>query len=599
MRLRGRFTLWFLLAALIPIVAAALLIRDRVSRSYKNEYDRLRSETENTVKREIARGENAVKKTVKGLASPKSPFVGRFVANLEKNRGRVTTATLDELGDYGQLFVDKLRLLDVLFVVDERGATNVLVAPHSGFSLIGQEYPKLRDRAQRLKGDAYYMSEPTMQRGKGKTTVKNVFVVESAQRVNVGGYRLTIVGGRKIGAELLASVRSPNRIDARIVDAKGKLLVRPAEAWDAEYSSFPPIRIALAGPGGKPVAWVEVLISDAQLSRLLKQVTISAFVLAGGALFVTFLLGFIVARRMTRNLDKLVVGAQAAARGDLEHRVEVRQRDEIGAVADALNTMMEDLVTSKDRLVIAQRIAAWQEIARRLAHEIKNPLTPIQMSVETLRKTWEKKHPSFEETFVETTTTVLEETARLKRIVAEFSEFARMPKPQIKALDLNELINHTLSLYEGTIEIVKNLDDTLPEIHADKDQLSQVILNLVENARDAVSQHADKSDDSDGAPAGRIVITTRFSADSGMVEMTIDDNGPGIEASLRPKLFTPYFTTKQLKGGTGLGLAIVHRIVTDHGGRIIAADSPEGGARFVATWPVIGEVIVLTESNRI
>ncbi len=224
MGLRWRFTLWFLLAALIPIVAAALTIRELVSSSYKGEYKRLRDATERTVKREIQRRESDVRKTVKGLASPKSPFVGRFVANLEKNRGQVTTGTLDELADYGQLFVDKLRLLDVLFVVDERGATNVLVAPHSGFSLIGQEYPKLRDRARRLKGKPYYMSEPTM-KGKSKTKLENVFVVESAQRVNAAGYHLTIVGGRKVSAELLEAFRLPNTIDARIVDAKGQVLV--------------------------------------------------------------------------------------------------------------------------------------------------------------------------------------------------------------------------------------------------------------------------------------------------------------------------------------------------------------------------------------
>jgi len=591
MRLRGRFTLWFLLAALIPIAAASLLIRELVSRSYKDEYARVRSATERTVKREIQLREDNVRDTVAGLVSPKSPFVGRYVANMEKSGGQVTTRTLDELGDFGELFVDKIRLLDVLFMVDERGGTNVLVAPHAGFSLVGQEYPKLRERARRLKGRAYYVKEAILQKGKNKTQMDSVFVVESAQRVNMGGYPLTIVGGRKVGVELLEAFRVPNRIDARIVDTEGHVLVKPAESWRDDYSSFPAIRVPLAGPTGKPAAWVEVLISDAQLERLLKRVSLVALILAGGAFLVTVLLGFVVARRMTRNLDKLVDGAAAAARGDLEHRVEVRTRDEIGAVADALNTMMADLRSSKDRLVIAERIAAWQEIARRLAHEIKNPLTPIQMSVETLRKTWEKKHPSFEETFDETTSTVLEETARLKRIVSEFSEFARMPKPQVKPLDLNDLIGQTLALYEGTgkIEIVKHLDESLPEIQGDKDQLSQVILNMVENARDAIGPDRDD---------GRIIVTTRFSADSGMVEMTIDDNGPGIEPALRPKLFTPYFTTKQLKGGTGLGLAIVHRIVIDHGGSIVATESPEGGARFVARWPVIGEYILLSDTKR-
>src|SRR5258705_109323 len=141
--------------------------------------------------------------------------------------------------------------------------------------------------------------------------------------------------------------------------------------------------------------------------------------------------------------------AIAASRCDLDHRVPVRSKDEVGAVASAFNFMMEDLRTSKERLVIAERIAAWQEIARRLAHEIKNPLTPIQMAMDTLRKTWKKKHPSFGEILEESTATVMEEADRLKHIVSEFSAFARMPKPGFQRLDLNELVRSALALYQG------------------------------------------------------------------------------------------------------------------------------------------------------
>jgi nitrogen fixation/metabolism regulation signal transduction histidine kinase len=289
------------------------------------------------------------------------------------------------------------------------------------------------------------------------------------------------------------------------------------------------------------------------------------------------MLGILVARRMTRDLEKLAEGAQAAARGDLEHRVPVSSNDEVGAVASAFNLMMEDLRNAKDRLVIAERIAAWQDIARRLAHEIKNPLTPIQMSMDTLRKTWKKKHPSFDEILDESTQTVLEEARRLGRIVSEFSDFARMPKPELAAVDLNDVVASALALYQGAAPVERRLAESLPPLEADKDQLAQVLLNLVENARDAIT----------GREGGTITITTKLGDAADRVELAVEDNGPGVPADLKDRVFAPYFTTKQGKGGTGLGLAIVHRIVSDHGGRITVADAPGSGARFAVELPLV------------
>jgi two-component system nitrogen regulation sensor histidine kinase NtrY len=291
------------------------------------------------------------------------------------------------------------------------------------------------------------------------------------------------------------------------------------------------------------------------------------------------LIGLLVARRTARDLDRLVEGSLAAARGDLDHRVPVRSSDEIGAVANAFNFMMEDLKTSKDRLVIAERIAAWQEIARRLAHEIKNPLTPIQMAMDTLRKTWKKQHPDFGEILEESTTTVLQEADRLKHIVAEFSDFARMPKPEFQRLDLNDAVERGLALYTGAAPVELLLTPKLPELDADKNQLNQVLLNLVENARDAINQKSDPS-------AGKIVVSTRLGDAADRVMVVVEDNGPGVPPELKDKVFAPYFTTKHAKGGTGLGLAIVHRIVSDHGGRITITDNPGGGARFAIELPL-------------
>jgi two-component system, NtrC family, nitrogen regulation sensor histidine kinase NtrY len=299
--------------------------------------------------------------------------------------------------------------------------------------------------------------------------------------------------------------------------------------------------------------------------------------LALGALGAVVLTGLLVARRTAGDLDLLVEGSLAAARGDLEHRVPVRAKDEVGAVASAFNFMMEDLRTAKDRLVIAERIAAWQEIARRLAHEIKNPLTPIQMAMDTLRKSYKKQHPEFPEILEESTRTVLEEADRLKKIVAEFSDFARMPKPELARMDLNEVIRSALSLYQGgSVKIDMKLAKDLPEIDGDKGQLTQVLLNLVENARDAIGSRED----------GHITITTKKGDANDRTLLIVEDNGPGVPAELKDKVFAPYFTTKQTKGGTGLGLAIVHRIVSDHGGRITISDARDRGARFAIELPL-------------
>jgi nitrogen fixation/metabolism regulation signal transduction histidine kinase len=287
-------------------------------------------------------------------------------------------------------------------------------------------------------------------------------------------------------------------------------------------------------------------------------------------------LGLFVARRTARDLDRLVEGSLAAARGDLDHRVPVRSKDEIGAVAAAFNFMMEDLKTAKEKLVIAERIAAWQDIARRLAHEIKNPLTPIQMAMDTLRKSYKKQHPQFAEILDESTTTVLEEADRLKKIVAEFSDFARMPKPELGRIDLNEVVRAGLTLYQNAAPVALNLAKDLPSIDADKGQLNQIVLNLVENARDAIGPRR----------GGRITVTTKRGDANDRAMLVVEDNGPGVPSDLKDKVFAPYFTTKHSKGGTGLGLAIVHRIVSDHGGRITLSDTPGGGARFTIELPL-------------
>jgi signal transduction histidine kinase len=473
--------------------------------------------------------------------------------------------------------------LDVL-VITHRG--RVLCEPHAHGQVGESNHREFHDRAVASKRRPYFAREDVTvtTEDHGRTASHRELVAEAAQIAEDGPTEVEVAVGRKVGDNLLDPVRDEHWVDARIVAAGDEILVPPSNPHWSQRSPDPPIRRELKGADGVVVAAVEIAVSDGGTARALYTVTLISAALALAALVGVVLIGLLVARRTARDLDQLVAGSLAAARGDLDHRVPVRSEDEIGAVAAAFNFMMEDLRSSKERLVIAERIAAWQEIARRLAHEIKNPLTPIQMAMDTLRKTWRKQHPSFGEILEESTTTVMEEADRLKKIVSEFSGFARMPKPEFQRLDLNELVRSALALYQGAAPIEIQIAPQLPRIDADKNQLNQVVLNLVENARDAIGQRSD----------GRIIVATRIGDASDRVMLVVEDNGPGIPADLKDKVFAPYFTTKHSKGGTGLGLAIVHRIVSDHGGRIAVADALGGGARFAIELPLRNGTALLT-----
>jgi nitrogen fixation/metabolism regulation signal transduction histidine kinase len=314
---------------------------------------------------------------------------------------------------------------------------------------------------------------------------------------------------------------------------------------------------------GSLAARVELSISDAELRRTLELISLLAGGLAAGGVVLALLLGAMVARRWSVPLAELSDGARAVARGDLSVSVPVRRRDEIGQLGAAFNAMIHDLTTAREALLRAERVAAWREIAQRIAHEIKNPLTPIQMAIETLQRAHEKGSEQFDALFAESAKTILDEVARLKNIVGEFSAFARMPAPRLAPVALDELVESTLALY-ASLPIERSLAAP-PRIAADRDQLTQVLINLVENARDA-------------APDGKIRVTTRTAGNR--VELEVADSGPGFTDEARARLFTPYFTTKPK--GTGLGLAIVHRIVTDHAGEIRIELSP---TRFIVSLP--------------
>jgi two-component system nitrogen regulation sensor histidine kinase NtrY len=225
-------------------------------------------------------------------------------------------------------------------------------------------------------------------------------------------------------------------------------------------------------------------------------------------------------------------------------------------------------------LIRAQKVAAWREVARRLAHEIKNPLTPIQLSAERLRRFFSGAPPATHELVDECTTTIVGEVESLKGLVDEFPQFARMPAPRTVPTDLSRLVLDTLALYNGlfaqvTIDHVFGPD--VPLVRVDVEQIRRVLINLIDNAVEAMERR------------GRIVVETAFDQPNGLVRLVVADDGPGIPPAEREKLFLPYYSTK--RRGSGLGLAIVRRIIAEHGGSIDVGDNQPRGTRFTIELP--------------
>ncbi len=231
------------------------------------------------------------------------------------------------------------------------------------------------------------------------------------------------------------------------------------------------------------------------------------------------------------------------------------------------------------QLIKAQKMAAWQEVARRIAHEIKNPLTPIQLCTQRLRKKFKQRSPDYEQVFDECTRTIIHEVGVMKKMVNEFSRFARLPSTQLQPTTLNQVIQQTISLYSSLpngVQITTDLSRNLPKVMLDSEQIKQALVNLIDNALHAL----------DGGK--HICIKTSYEPQLRIARIEVADEGAGIPPEDREKLFLPYFSTK--RGGTGLGLAIVSRIVTEHNGYIRVENNQPKGSKFIIELPVPGKV---------
>jgi len=383
------------------------------------------------------------------------------------------------------------------------------------------------------------------------------------------------------------------------------------ETYESTYtaSRITPFTSAFATTRETPPVDLIVAYSHVRQMKWQQQLTLTLLLSGVGGLVLVYLISYIISRRITRPIATLREGVGHIAAGNLDHRVVIQSHNEIGQLADGFNRMARDLKLSLEERMAAERVATWRDVARQVAHEIKNPLFPIQLSVENLQQA-KSKPEVFEQIFKECTDTVIEEVDRIGKLIDEFHQFAQMPKPEKKLYQLNDIVRSILTLYtggqvptpdqenEGTAIISGNENLTrsdpnsefwleniskiqveteleqLPQLLLDPKQIAQVLGNLLKNAIEAMP---------DG---GTLKVKTYFMPSSpqnnensrdeatinadihGTVSLEIHDTGHGMSDETMANLFVPYFTTKSETDGRGLGIPIVRQIVAEHGAEI-------------------------------
>jgi len=427
----------------------------------------------------------------------------------------------------------------------------------------------------------------------------------SVSIVRVGDKNLYVVGGERLDKGFLSSLVLPEGMRAllylnldpsfqetNLLDESGPVIrgerfasfiaqeqQQPSDqtfkiSWNPADAASAEVFHALPLVGRQKELLGVLLVGNSQWEIVIleRRIIQLAFVVVAIGLLIGLIMSWWGAARVTRPVTRLSEVARKVSEGDWAARADVRGRSEMGQLAGAFNRMTEQLSTQQERLIQAERVAAWRELARRLAHELKNPLFPLQTTVENLRRAREQNPEQFDEVFRESTGILLAEIENLKTIVGRFSDFAKLPQPELASVNLNDVVRGAVKLFEGQFGAVGrppitpelHLDESLPAIQADSTLLNRAIENLILNAMDAM-------------PAGGVLML-RTTHENGDVDLEISDTGTGLTPEECDRLFTPYYTTKQ--HGTGLGLAIVQSVVSDHGGRISVESETGVGTSF-------------------
>lgn len=591
MTLKWKLAGLFFVLSLLPVAVAGYMLLDEIEQSFERGFETRVGNAERGVQARMNRVGGEVARSLGRIAN--DPLITRGLIE-PLMRGRFYSARNEE-GDDGYeraLVRDARRLmnaavLDTLRVLDLEKKGQVLALGHRmGFE---DKNPQLVELVELGQGGVFFSHE-RVDDDEGGT--RSVWTLQVAHVIEAKGVRVALIGGRILDTRFAEDLRTVAGDDTEVaLDEPGGRRVAATFSGEVPPEAVGGFTVGerpIINPGEKatePVALLKVFVPRSEVVHRTRELWalggIMLAIIAGSAI----VLALAIARRISKPLEGLAFAASAVAAGKREHMTRVLSgRDEVARLTQAFDQMTRDLVLSEERLRQSERVAAWREIARRIAHEIKNPLSPIQISIETLRKAKDRGHKDFDELFTELTATVLEEVQRMKRIVSEFSDFARMPAPRPQEVELQELVAQVVLLMRESAPngVRVDLSKGVPEVvSADPDQIRQSVLNLVKNAIEAVDSDPGRL----AKGGGRVLVS--LTRESEGVLLVVEDDGPGMSTETRQRIFTPYFTTKTSGKvvGTGLGLPIVQRIVEEHGGTIHVESTPTVGTRFEVRLP--------------
>jgi two-component system nitrogen regulation sensor histidine kinase NtrY len=604
MTFRRKLLTVFALTVFLSVAAVALLVLAVTRNAFEKTEEQRTAALVAQFQREFnRRGENVALR-VEAIAG--SEQLGRMTTALNgTSQGTSTSADSAEYFELARQMAES-RQLDFLEFLDGQGK---IISSAQWPAKFG--YPDTGfDTLSGLSGKEAFLKREELQ----DSTALGLFAVRAT---HVGEHPVYVIGGQRLDKNFLSGLDLPadmrvllyqNRSDHFSADslldpanpASGSDAARPAEkfaplinavrqynqempgivSWSSDQADdevFHAIPLRGAGSDHPLLAILLVGNSRRPYVELKRSIRNSALLAGGGGIVLAILLSSWAAGRVTRPVEQLARAAQKVTAGEWDTHVDVQGGDEVAQLADSFNRMTAELLAQKERLVQTERVAAWRELARRLAHELKNPLFPLQLTVENLMRARTQSPEQFDEVFRESSSTLLAEISNLKTIIGRFSEFSKMPHPQLQAVQVNEILRGVLKLYQAqlqapgrtAIDYEQELDESLGTIAADPDLLHRALSNLVLNAMDAM-------------PNGG-TLRLRSRRDDGKVIIEIADTGSGLTREECERIFTPYYTSKQ--HGTGLGLAIVQSIASDHGGRISVQSEPGRGTTFVIELP--------------
>jgi two-component system nitrogen regulation sensor histidine kinase NtrY len=598
MSFRRKLLLVFALTVVLSVAGVTLLVQWVTRNAFEKTENQRTAALVAQFQREFSRRGEDVVRRVDSIAA--ADPVTRMATTLNG-----TSADFAEYFDLARSLSESHQL-DFLEIVDGRG---IIVSSAQSPAKFGYPEPAYESLSTSLDQAPFLKLEELQD-----STALGLFAARASR---VGEHSVTVIGGRRLDKNFLAALDLPADMRALLYQNRGDgfspdLLLDPATSGTAADPNHPADKfvplveavrkynqeisaivnwssdradeevfhaIPLRGLGKEHPLLGILLIGNSRRSyvELKRRIRDSALLVGGGGIVLAILLSSWASARVTRPVVQLARAAQDVASGNWNASVQVEGHDEVAQLAESFNRMTGELLAHKERLVQTERVAAWRELARRLAHELKNPLFPLQLTVENLIRARSQSPEVFEEIFHESSRTLLAEISTLKGIIGRFSEFSKMPQPQLQPVQVNEVVEAVARLFQAQFQAQgreailcrMELDPHLPSIAADPELLHRAFSNLVLNAMDAMPN------------GGTLTLRTR--RDDAKVIVEVADTGSGLTREECERIFTPYYTSKQ--HGTGLGLAIVQSVVSDHGGTISVQSEPGKGTVFVIELP--------------